>query len=131
MSSIWTPGGERPVPRAGEETAAAAPPDLDAGDREPTEEELRAYAAHLRQQIAETPASAFVIQAAVQFFEVAGVHLSLQPPQLVEAKVAIDAMGALVEGLAGRLGDDEPQVRDGLAQIRLAYTQIHAASTQT
>lgn len=116
------------MPRPGEEPAAADPSPFDAGDREPTEEELRAYAAHLRQQIAETPASAFVIQAAVQFFEVAGVHLSLQPPQLPEAKLAIDAMGALVEGLAGRLGDDEPQLRDGLAQIRLAYTQIHAAT---
>ena len=38
--------------------------------------------------------------------------------------MAIDALGALVEGLSGRLGADEQQLRDGLAQLRLAFVQI-------
>lgn len=132
MSSLWTPGGERPVGRPGDEVsppppAGPGPAGTSAGD-EPTEEELREYAAQLRQQIAGTPAAAFVIQSAVQMFEIAGVHLSLQPPQIEEARTAIDAMAALVEGLRGRLGPDEQQLLDGLAQIRLAFVQIQNAA---
>jgi len=56
------------------------------------------------------------------------LHLSLQPPQLDEAAVAIDALGAIVEGLAGRLGEDEPTLRDALAQLRLAFVQVRTAA---
>ena len=130
MSSLWTPGGERPVRREGEEPTSprSADPAEFADGGEPTEEELRAYAAQLRQQIADTPSAAFVIQAAIQLFEVAGVHLSLQPPKLADARLAIDAMAALVDGLAGRLGDDEAQLREGLNQIKLAYVQIQGSA---
>jgi hypothetical protein len=48
------------------------------------------------------------------------------PPVLDEAKVAIDALGALVEGLGPRLGDVEPQLRDALAQVRLAFVELDA-----
>ena len=33
-----------------------------------------------------------------------------------------------VEGLSGRLGDEEQQLRDGLAQLRIAFVQIKTAS---
>jgi hypothetical protein len=42
--------------------------------------------------------------------------------------LAIDALGALVEGLAGRLGDAEPSLVDALAQIRMAFVQIQASA---
>ena len=54
----------------------------------------------------------------------AALHLSLHPPQLDQARVAIDALAALVEGLAGRLGEPEQQLKDALAQLRMAYVQI-------
>ena len=53
---------------------------------------------------------------------------AFRPPQLAEAKLAIDAFAALVEGLEGRLGEAEPQLRDGLAQLRMAFVQIRGAS---
>jgi len=62
-------------------------------------------------------------------FELAALHLSLQPPQLDQAQLAIDALGAVVDGLAGRLGQEEETVRDGLAQLRLAYVQLKTATT--
>ena len=37
-------------------------------------------------------------------------------------------MAALVEGLAGRLGEAEPSLHDALAQIRLAFVQISESS---
>ena len=50
---------------------------------------------------------------AIGLFQLAALHLSQRPPNLEEAPLAIDAMGALVEGLAGRLGEDEAPLKDG------------------
>ena len=82
----------------------------------------------LRRQLAETPAAVVVTNHCFGLFELAALHLSLQPPQLDQAQVAIDALGAVVEGLAGRLGQDEDTLRDGLAQLRMAYVQLKATS---
>ena len=126
MSTLWTPGGERPVggtdpspPAASPEAEAAAPL---------SEEEMEARMAELRQQLADTPAELVVANHCFGLFELAALHLSLQPPQLPQAKLAVDALGALVEGLGGRLGEQEQQLRDGLAQLRLAYVQIKGSS---
>jgi hypothetical protein len=129
MSTIWTPGGERPV---GQPEPAPAPPPPPAGGPDPSEplsdEEVEARMAELRQQLAETPAELVVANHCFGLFELAALHLSLQPPQLPQAKLALDALGAVVEGLAGRLGEPEQQLRDGLAQLRLAYVQIQSST---
>lgn len=84
--------------------------------------------AELRDQLAQTPVEGIVAQVAYQLFEVAALHLSLQPPQLAQATVAIDAMAALVDALAGRLGEHEGPLREGLSQIRMAFVQIQKAA---
>ena len=96
---------------------------------EPSDAELEAKMAELRGQLAQAPAEVVVANHCFGIFELAALHLSLQPPKLEEAQLAIDALGALVEGLTGRLGDEEQQLRDGLAQLRLAFVQIKAASS--
>lgn len=126
MSSIWTPGGEHPVDRdPPRRPEPAARPD-DSGPSGPTEAQLEA----LRDQLARTPAAAVIATNCMQMFELAALHLSLEPPQLDQAAVAIDALGAVVEGLAGRLGDDEPTLRDALAQLRLAFVQVRAIAPE-
>lgn len=117
MSSIWTPEGERPVRRQPSGAPAEELP------TEPTEADLDA----LRAQLAETPVASIVANHCVQLYELAALHLSLRPAQLTEAAVAIDALGALVEGLSGRLGEDEGTLHDALAQLRIAYVQIKGA----
>ena len=77
--------------------------------------------------IRNTPAEFVVGNHAIQLFELARIYLTADPPKLTSASVAIDAMAAIVEGLAGRLGDDEATLSDGLAQIRLAFVQLKAA----
>lgn len=131
MSSLWTPGGERPV--GGPEGAgpSAAPPGGGLpgpeGPAPETEEEIEARMNELRGQLADTPAALVVANHCFGLFELAALHLSLQPPQLEEAQVAIDALGAVVEGLAGRLGDEEEHLKEGLTQLRLAFVQMRAA----
>lgn len=81
--------------------------------------------AELQEQLARTPAYLVVANHAFGLFELAALHLSLQPPQLDQASLAIDAMAALVEGLGDRLGEHAAELTDGLAQLRMAYVQIH------
>lgn len=131
MSSLWTPDGERPIRRAGSEPEPRA---AEPSDREPTEAELAAEDSamaeemkHLQEELAAAPVEAVIANHAVGLFNLAGLHLSQEPPHLDEARLAIDALAALVEGLAGRLGQDESTLRDGLGQMRLAFVQISAA----
>ncbi len=81
----------------------------------------------MQEEVASTPASVVVANHAVGLFQLAAIHLNQQPPNLAEGRLAIDAMAALVEGLAGRLGDEEQSLRDGLAQLRMAFVQLNAA----
>lgn len=136
MSTLWTPGGERPVGGGTAPGPAAAPPGAgQPGSRAPagaggpeTEEELEARMAELRHQLAETPAALVVANHCFGLFELGALHLSLQPPQLDQAQVAIDALGAVVEGLAGRLGEEEQTLKEGLTQLRLAYVQMRTVT---
>ena len=130
MSSIWTPGGERPIRREPEAEAAPGPLGGLAGDdeHELSPEEMQQHMMALQQQLAETPAAEVVANHCFGLFELAALHLSLQPPQLGEATVAIDALNAIVEGLTGRLGQHEGQLKEGLASLKLAFVQIRAAN---
>jgi hypothetical protein len=78
----------------------------------------------MQEQLAKTPAEVVVANHAFGLFELGALHLSQQPPQLDQARLAIDALGALIEGIEGRLGEHEAQLRDGLAQLRMAFVQI-------
>ncbi|HVL92271.1 MAG TPA: DUF1844 domain-containing protein, partial [Acidimicrobiales bacterium] len=78
---------------------------------------------------ANTPAAVVVANHCFGLFELAALHLSVQPPNLAEAQVAIDALGAIVDKLTGRLGEAEEQLAGGLAQLRMAFVQIRAATS--
>lgn len=118
MSSLWTPGGERPVGRD-------APQPTPGPDEGPIDEaELQERLSDLRDQLAHTPVEGIVAQMAYQLFEIGALHLSVQPPQLDQSQLAIDALANLVEGLGDRLGEHARPLRDGLSQIRMAFVQI-------
>jgi hypothetical protein len=133
MSTLWTPGGERPIrrdPPPTEPPQAGAPAGPGGGgpEVELSEEELRAEMNRLRDELARTPAEVVVANHAFGLFELAALHLSLQPPQLPQARLAIDALAAIVDALGDRLGDAQPQLTEGLSQLRMAFVQIHRAS---
>jgi len=138
VSTLWTPGGEVPVGRgpADDKKGKATPvgakledsraddePDDVREAREAAEERVQA----LREQLLKTPAAVVIANHAYGLFELAAIHLSASPPNLDEARLATDAMGAVVEGLAGRLGEVESSLKDALAQIRLAFVQVSAS----
>jgi hypothetical protein len=124
VGTIWTPSGEQPVGDEGHGGGAAGPPP---GGEQETSEELEAELAEVQRQLLETPASVIIANHAIGLFQLAALHLNQQPPNFVDAQLAIDALGAIVEGLGDRLGPDEEPLRDALAQIRLAFVQIKSA----
>jgi hypothetical protein len=87
------------------------------------ERELEEVAKHL----AAAPAEDVVANHCYGLFELAALHLSQQPPQLDKARLAIDALGLLVDGLGERLGQHAPALAEGLAQLRLAFVRIAEA----
>jgi uncharacterized protein with GYD domain len=115
--SLWTPGGEHEVPD---------PEELSDEDRARLEEAAEEVA-EIRRQLASVRASRVVANHAMGLYELAAIHLSSQPPNLSEARVAIDAMGGMADALEDRFGEDEGVIRDALAQLRLAFVQLQAA----
>jgi hypothetical protein len=132
VSSLWTPGGEVPVDRS--RTGSTPPPPETGGpppgpDRPPTEDELAAQAAELQRFLLEAPAEEIVAQHAMGLYELAVIHLSQAEPRLADARLAIDALAALVDGLAGRLGEMGAQLRQALPQLQMAFVQLADRST--
>jgi hypothetical protein len=128
MSSIWTPSGEH-FPK--EEGAGAAEQPLsspgDADFTEPSPDEAEAAVAAMRAQLANTPADIVVANHCYGLFELAAIYLSQNPPDLFQARLPIDALGYLLDGLKGRLGEAEPALVDSLSQLRLAYVSLEGA----
>jgi len=77
-----------------------------------------------RRQLLSAPAGPVVGQQALQFYELAALHLSQPEPRLEDAQIAIDALGAVVETLGSRLGAAESPLRQALDQLRLAYVEV-------
>jgi hypothetical protein len=108
MSSLWTPDGEQTV---------GARPSAE-------EQELAEQLAAMQEELAQTPASVVIANHAVGLFQLAAIHLNRRPPSLEEGRLAIDALAALLDGLQGRLGEEEEALRDALTQVRLAFVSL-------
>ena len=134
MSTLWTPDGEVPTGRQTGAATSMSMPDAEAdlligsdgelsGDNAALEAEFEA----MRAQVLATPAEDIVANHVYGLFELGAMHLGNQPPNLTEASLAIDAMGAILDRVGDRLGHYEAQLNDGLAQLRMAFVQIKAA----
>ncbi len=120
MSTLWTPSGEHEP----EAESSSGPAEAGAPGPDP---ELAEELDQLREQLAATPVADILANHAVGLWQLAIVHLAPEaqtPPRVDEARLAIDAMAALVEGLGDRLGEHEAPLRDALAQLRIAYVQV-------
>ncbi len=142
--SLWTPDGERPVSAdtpstetPATETPAAESPMPDGGQPIPEsltpeqEEQARAMAhelAEARARLLETDVSTVLANHAFGIYELAAIHLTAEEPKLSEASLAIDALTALTERLAGNLGEHEDELRGGLQQMQMLFVQRSSAA---
>jgi hypothetical protein len=128
MSSLWTPSGEH-FPEK-EEAGAAEPPPFDPGDTDvtdPSPEEAQAAVEAMRAQLANTPAEIVVANHCYGLFELAAIYLSQNPPMLFQARLAIDGLGYILDGLRGRLGEAESSLHESLSQLRLAFVRLEGS----
>jgi hypothetical protein len=129
MSSLWTPSGEH-FPKKEDNGATIPPSDPAAGaggTGPPTDVEQAAAQAEvdaMRAQLANTPAEVVVANHCYGLFELAAIYLSATPPMLFQARLAIDGLGYLLDGLRGRLGEAEPSLHESLSQLRLAFVRL-------
>ncbi|MFT7473707.1 MAG: hypothetical protein ACI81L_000622 [Verrucomicrobiales bacterium] len=149
--SLWTPGGEHEVPRDqpnaqptetptndapasgpqfNEEALAEAlgiPSLDDLSDEERTQlEAAMTQMAETERQLSTTPPEVVIANHAMGMYELGAIHLRQNPPNLNEASLAIDALGALVDALEGRLGENEPTLREARAQLQQAFVAANA-----
>ena len=137
MSSLWTPSGEHFPKKEGEDDAsssrigATGPGPVTEPEGAATQAEAQAAVDAMRAQLANTPAEIVVANHCYGLFELAAIYLSQAPPMLFEARLAIDALGYLLDGLTGRLGEAEPALHESLSQLRLAFVRLEGAEQTT
>jgi hypothetical protein len=145
MSSLWTPSGEHFPKNEGDGAGAQNPPPpasppSNSPPRQPPppddsigvpSAEAQAEFDAMRQQLASTPAEVVMANHCYGIFELATIYLSHKPPMLFEARLAIDGLGALLNGVKGRLGEAEPSLLEALSQLRLAFVQLEGAEPES
>ncbi|MAK25523.1 MAG: hypothetical protein CL414_09930 [Acidimicrobiaceae bacterium] len=126
MSSFWTPSGEHEVPNEDNGGGAFDPQVSGVGDPEIDPETAAAMEQQLREaqeQLLSVPAGQIVANHVIGLFELAALHLRVDPPNLDEARLPIDAMGILVEQLGDQLPEHQT-LAAALHQIRLAFVEV-------
>jgi hypothetical protein len=98
-------------------------------DMETQVDDAREAIEDVRRQLAQVPAEMVIANHVMGLYELAAIHLSSNPPDLVQAALSIDAVACLVEGLGDRLGEDIATMRDALGNIRIAFVQIKKQAT--
>lgn len=93
----------------------------------PTPEQDKALA-EARARLADTPANVVVANHVVGLYELAAIHLAANPPRFDDARLAIDALAAIVDALGNRLGEDHETFKDALANVRLVYVKLTTES---
>lgn len=119
--SLWTPEGEVPI-EPERRPGVPSPEDLSPEERERAEQ-MVAEMAELQRQIAAAPASQLVANHIIGLYELAAIHLAQETPKLDEAKLAIDAMAAVVDAVADRLPQEGPALRQALTQVQMAFVE--------
>ena len=122
MSTLWTPGGERPIRRDPPESPSALagpavpgapgrPGPGGAPAREPTGGGGGPQMAELRDQLARTPAEVVVANHAFGLFELAALHLSLSPPSSTRPASPSTPWPRWSRGSGARLGEPASSCR--------------------
>lgn len=122
--SLWTPDGERPIrPAEAADAEPASTPEQLSPEQEEAARQMAAEMAQTRQELLDTEVATLVANHALGLYELAAIHVTAEDFDQNEARLAIDAMAALAEGLQGRLGEVETTVVEALHQIRMAFVQ--------
>lgn len=99
--------------------------DLTDEQREQLEQAVQQMA-ETERQLATTPAEVVVANHAMGMYELAAIHLRQSPPNLDQAKLAIDALAAILDNLEGRLGENEATLHQARMQLQQAFVALES-----
>lgn len=142
--SLWTPDGERPIQRSAQqspqaesaasagitpeirEMLAQAGVDVDQLTPEQIQQamEMMAEMEQSRRSILEAPAHEVIVNHLMGIYELAALHLGVNPPNFSEAALAIEAFRGVLDRCTGKLGEHESQLVQALAQLQTAFVQL-------
>lgn len=122
MSSLWTPGGEHPVD-GGPGQVPTEDPGLTAEQEQALADAATEMAA-VRQQLLAAPVEMVVTNHVMGLYELAAIHLNREDPDLVSARLAIDALGGALDACKGRLGEHEATLVDARVQLQMAFVSV-------
>lgn len=129
MPTLWTPEGEHSVPTAPPDLAPPPEPEAKAAPHEEmSQEQFAAERAALERELAAAPAEDVIANHCFGIFQLAALYLTQSPPDLAKAKLAVDALGAMVDALGSRLGESASTLQAALAQVRLAFVELSSPS---
>jgi hypothetical protein len=114
-----------PEPRAAPPAPSGPAPTREgpeAGSDELWTPEQEAQARKMVQEMAEVPSLEWVINVAVSLANAAGVKLNSR--HLEDARLAIDALAGMMSSVGSRLQDAEAPLRQTLAELQMAYSQL-------
>jgi hypothetical protein len=109
-----------PEPAAPEAPPEPMPP-ADAGGEDLWTPEQEAEARRFAQQLVDTPSRDWVVNVAVTLANVAAAKVEAGVRD--DARVAIDALAAVVSSVGPDLGEAQAPLRQTLAQLQMAYAQ--------
>jgi hypothetical protein len=112
--------------------AAAEAAGIDLDQLSPEERErakmMIAEMAETQARLAGTPAAELLANHAAGLYELAAIKLGVRPPQLDDARLAIDALAALVEAAGDRLGEHGAPLREALTNLQAGFLQVAGES---
>ena len=135
MSSIWTPSGEHQPERRARDRGRPGPTRRRRRRRDQPRSSSRRCSGP-GPSWPSIPVADIVANHAVGLRQLAVMHLIPDPgpdgtptePRPRQAGLAIDALGALVDGLGDRLGPHAEALREAVTQLRLAFVELSAPS---
>lgn len=80
-----------------------------------------------RARLTAVPAEVIVTNHAFGLYELAAIHLHSPEPDLESARLAIDALAHLVDGLGTRLGPEHATLAEALSTLRMVYVSLNAS----
>ncbi|MGB9111429.1 MAG: hypothetical protein WCF24_01730 [Acidimicrobiales bacterium] len=120
MSTLWTPEGEHRVSEQTADDADRRPPGEERAETPADEADVEA----LREELLAAPVEDIIANHCFGLFELAALHLGASAPNLEKARLAIDALGGVVDTVGDRLGAHSETLKDALSSIRLAFVEI-------
>ncbi len=131
MSSTGTSDASTPPSRPGSDGPDGAPegaltePEAELTEQEQIRlEQAAEEVAAVRARLAAAPAELVVTNHVMGLYELAAIHLDRPDPQLEDARLAIDALGAVLDACVGRLGEPEATLVAAREQIQLAFVVV-------